>query len=76
MLHVYKITLSNPAKGGNQKLDGACFQSYILAAETLSLHGFIYNDDSDLWHNGHTEAWITDHYINTETLGVEEVQLR
>ena len=55
---VYQISVSNPAKA-DKRLYRACFPTIGLAADTLRLHGFMYYEDSELWHNGSTEAWIT-----------------
>ena len=75
---IYQIKVSDPSKCGSPALANACFSSHGLAAATLRNYGFTYSEEADLWHNGHTEAWITRCPVhdNAVMLGAEEVQLR
>ena len=73
---VYQISISNPAKADKPELNGACFSSFGVAADTLRLHGFEYSEEAALYHNGSTEAWITRRPVSSVILGVEEVQFR
>ena len=75
---IYQIKVSDPSKCGNPSLADACFSDYGDAAGSLAVCDFIYSEDSGLWHNGATEAWITKLKVrkNLIYLGKEEVQLR
>lgn len=76
MKTIYRITVSNPQKC-NPELDGACFESFGLAADTLRENQFEYSYDAELWHNGRTEAWISRVPLRNKIMfGKEEVQLR
>lgn len=76
MKQVYEISVSDPKKC-NPGLDGACFASIGLAADTLRKNGFEYSEEAELWHNGRTEAWISRIQVHSKImLGKEEVQLR
>lgn len=72
--HVYTIEVSNVAKVSNKDMVGKRFFSKAAAEAALLCDGFQQSPECDIWHNGATEAWITDRVIST--LGVEEVQLR
>jgi hypothetical protein len=72
--HVYTIEVSNVAKVSNKDMVGKRIFSKVEAEAALLRDGFCQSPECDIWHNGSTEAWITDRVIST--LGVEEVQLR
>ena len=77
MSTIYQITVSNQDKV-KPSLRRACFSSKEAANDTLRENGFTYYKDSDLWHNGSTEAWVEEHVVNENKLllGKEEVHLR
>lgn len=55
-MSIYQIQTSDPSKACG--LDGKCFWEERDARYDLFEHGFQYSKDSDIFHNGATEAWL------------------
>ena len=75
---IYQIKVSDPSKCGSPSLADACFYDQLDAAVSLVECDFLYSEDSGLWSNGATEAWIVKLKMrkNEIHLGKQEVQLR